>query len=469
MLIHCVIATKRTKLETQLVRYLDVPDVRVTIIKEDSIPWQRIVRSCGDIIIVDEGLIPKPIESGLGVLNNLPENPTTVVLHGRDSSEEHAQLVTAGADVVLFSGLSISRVVSAIETTVESRRQMLLKEQFERIGRLKPKIADFLSDSEVMQIFLEEVKSVIPSDTTLLILGETGVGKEHLAKAIHGESSRSNGPFVTVNVAALPEQLLESELFGHAQGAFTGADRARRGAFELAHRGTVFLDEIGEMPLHLQSKLLRVLQDFEVHPVGAESSVWVDVRIIAATNRDLTAEIDRGNFRNDLFYRLSVVTLTLPPLRDRPEDIPSLAERFLEMNCHRRGSEIQGFQEQTVEALVNYSWPGNVRELMNVIERAVLLCKSDLISLDDLPQIFQRGIKSEMFMGDLVFPSESWKNKTLHQVRKEVLEHTDKAYLAMLLRETKGRVGQAARRAGIHPRGLYDIMKRLGIRKEDFK
>lgn len=469
MLIHCVVATKHTKLETKLVRYLDVPDVRVTTIKLDSIPWQRIVRSCGDIIIVDEALIPKPVESGIGILNNLPESPTTVVLHGRDSSEEHAQLVTAGADVVLFAGLSINRVVSAIETTVESRRQMLLKEQFDRLGRLKPKIADFLSDSEVMQIFLEEVKSVIPSDTTLLILGETGVGKEHLAKAIHSESTRSNGPFVTVNVAALPEQLLESELFGHAQGAFTGADRARRGAFELAHRGTVFLDEMGEMPLHLQSKLLRVLQDFEVHPVGAESSVWVDVRVIAATNRDLEAEVALGNFRKDLFYRLSVVTLTLPSLRERLEDIPVLAERFLEMNCQRRGCEIKGFQDQTIEALAQYSWPGNVRELMNVIERAVLLCKSDLISLDDLPQIFHRGIKDGGLLEEFIFSPESWQKKTLHQVRKEVLERADKTYLTMLLKETKGRVGEAARRAGIHPRGLYDIMKRLDIRKEDFK
>lgn len=469
MLIHFVIATRHQKLETRLKRYLDVPDVRVTAIQDGPTAWQSVVISCGDIIVIDEAIVPKPVESGLTILNNLPENPTTVVLHDDDSPEEQAQLVTAGADVVLFAGLSTKSVVSAIETTVESRRQMLTKDRFEKLGKSKPVIADFVSDSVIMQLFMEEVKPVVPSDTTLLILGETGVGKEHLAKAIHSESTRSAGPFVTVNVAALPETLLESELFGHAQGAFTGADRARRGAFELAHRGTVFLDEIGEMPLHLQSKLLHVLQDYEIHPVGSESSVWVDVRIMAATNRDLESEVSTGNFRKDLYYRLSVVTLTLPPLRERPEDIPSLATRFLELNCQKRGSEIEGFEENTLEALVNYEWPGNIRELMNVIERAVLLSKNDSISLNDLPQIFHRGIASDLSLPDFAHPHESWKKMTLHQVREKVLEQTDKSYLTMLLKEADGRVGDVARRAGLHPRGLYDIMKRIGLRKEDFK
>ena len=204
--------------------------------------------------------------------------------------------MAAGADVVLYSGISEKSLAEAIERTLESRRQLHQIDRFDRKGSSRPRIDDFISDSGKMQMFMDEVHQIIPSSSVLLITGETGVGKEHLAKAIHAESPRSAGPFIAVNTAALPEQLLESELFGHEQGAFTGAVRSRRGAFELAHGGTIFLDEIGEMPLHLQTKLLRVLQDYEVQPVGSEAPIWVDVRIIAASNRNLEEEVAAGNF-----------------------------------------------------------------------------------------------------------------------------------------------------------------------------
>lgn len=422
------------------------------------------------MFVVSKSLIPRPIESSVTMLNNLPEKPTTIILDDQDSSEEHANLLSSGADVVLYTGISQDSLMEAIESTLDSRRQFYYVDRIDQRGRIKPRLNDFVSNCEDMQRFLDEVQQIVNSDSSLLLLGETGVGKEHLSKSIHAESHRSQGPFIPINMAAIPEQLMESELFGHEQGAFTGAVRSRRGAFELAHGGTIFLDEIGEMSFHMQSKLLRVLQDFEFTPVGGETPVWVDVRVIAATNKDLEEEIRKGNFRQDLYYRLSVITLTIPPLRKRKQDIPALANHFLNLYNMKIGREINLFSPLTMEALCHYSWPGNIRELMNVIERAILLCKSDNISIDNLPGIFQT--KSSPSLDLPMFNNlelDTWKGKTLAQVKEQVLHLVEKNYLEMILEQTRGRVGEAAEIAGIHPRGLYGKMKKLGLDKTDFK
>ena len=470
MLIRLVMAVEDKNLEAYFRRRLSLSDVRVECFSTSPDVWQQVVQSCGDIIVISESVIPRPAEGGISFLSGLPENPITIVLHDRDSSEEFAQMTAAGADVVLFKGISKKSLVEAIETTLESRRQLIKKDQFDRRGTGNPKISDFLSESENMRIFMDEVQRVIPGDTPMLIMGETGVGKEHLAKAIHAEGPRSTGPFIAVNTAAVPEQLLESELFGHEQGAFTGAIRYRRGAFELAHGGTIFLDEIGEMPLHLQAKLLRVLQDYEFRPVGGENSVWADVRVIGATSRDLEEEVNAGNFRRDLYYRLSVLTLTIPPLRLRKEDIPNMARRFVNFYRHKIRGDITRISESAMAALQGYDWPGNVRELMNVIERAVLLCKNDEISSVDLPQAFHNAASrgGRTLFGE-PFNTEAWIHKSLAEVQQEVQDQVERVYLEMVLEKTRGRVGDAARIAGIHPRGLYNKMKRLGLRKEDFK
>jgi transcriptional regulator with PAS, ATPase and Fis domain len=470
MLLRLTLAIKGSDLQRHLARKFSQSDVRVDAFGHFSNHWQRIVRNCGDIIVISEELILHPLDVGISTLNGLPEQPTTVVLSDTDDSEKQAQLTAAGADVVLYAGISRKGLVEAIETTLESRRQFIHKEWFGRKGLPFPKMSDFTSNSQNMQLFIEEVQHITASQAPVLLLGETGVGKEHLAKAIHAESPRSSGPFIAVNTAALPEQLLESELFGHEQGAFTGASRSRRGAFELAHGGTLFLDEIGEMPLHLQTKLLRVLQDFEIRPVGAETPIWVDVRVIAATNQDLEKEIETKNFRRDLYYRLSVVTLTIPPLRERREDIPAMGRRFINYYRHKIGKEVTGLDETVMEALSRYDWPGNVRELMNVIERAMLLCRTGTISLSDLPNIFSSDSDnlSASRMENLIDVS-GWPRKTLPQVQKEVLDQVEQLYFSMVLKETRGRVGEAAGMAGIHPRGMYNKLKRLGIRKEDFK
>jgi two-component system response regulator AtoC len=470
MLIRVALAVRDRDMQKHLAQDLSGLDVRVELFGQAPLAWQKILRSGCDVIVIAESIIPPPTETGIMILNQLPESPTTVIIHGDDSSEQHAALAAAGADVVLYAGVSKRSLSEAIETTLESRRQFIQKRQSYRRGFTEPKISDFASESQAMQIFMDEVLQVIPSDSPMLLLGETGVGKEHLAKAIHAQSPRSIGPFISVNTAAMPEQLLESELFGHEQGAFTGAIRYRRGAFELAHGGTIFLDEIGEMPLYMQTKLLQVLQNYEVRPIGGENTTWVDVRVIAATSRDLEAETAQNGFRQDLYFRLSVLTLKIPPLRYRKEDIPAMVRRFLALYRHKLSREVDGISAQAVIALTNHDWPGNVRELMNVMERAVLLCKTNELGIVDLPSTFG----SDGSVTRSIFPLEDfgqteWLNKPLREVQKDVLDQVERRYLELALKKTGGRVGQAARIAGIHPRGLYNKMKRLDLRKEGFK
>jgi two-component system response regulator AtoC len=470
MLIRVGLSVKSKYMQAHLEEALSQFDVRVESFGHPRSAWQKVVRSGCDVIVISETLIPPPTDNGIAMLNELPENPTTVIIHGSDSAEEHAQLAAAGADVVLFAGISPKSMLEALETTLESRRQFIRMKRFERRGLSEPKIADFVSESHVMQLFMEEVRQVIPSDSPILLLGETGVGKEHLAKAIHAESPRSAGPFISVNMAGVPEQLLESELFGHEQGAFTGAIRYRRGAFELAHGGTIFLDEIGDIPLHMQVKLLQVLQNYEIKPVGGENTLELDVRVIAATNKKMEDEIARGNFRQDLYYRLSVLMQTIPPLRNRREDIPTLVRRFIAYYRYKIGREVNGISDQALKALCSYDWPGNVRELMNVIERAILLCKTDAINIVELPHVFHSDIAAlNVPLSGIRFESTEWMDKTLPEVQKEIMDQVEKLYLQQVFKQTRGRVDKAARIAGIHPRGLFTKMKRLGLRKEDFK
>lgn len=470
MLIRVGVAIKDSRLQSYLAKKLSDTDVRVEVFGPPRSVWKNALRSGMDVIVISDAFVLRPLDNGIAILNELPESPTTIIIHGSDSLEEHAQLAAAGADVVLYAGLSRTRLYEAIDSALESRRQFIQRKRIDRRGMVEPKISDFVMESRAMQVFIEDVQQIIPSDSPILLTGETGVGKEHLAKAIHAQGPRSVGPFISINMAAMPENLLESELFGHEQGAFTGALRYRRGAFELAHGGTIFLDEIGEMPLHLQTKLLRVLQDYEVKPLGGENIIELDVRVIAATNRDLETAVTEGTFRQDLYYRLSVLMLTIPPLRYRKEDIPAMVRRFTTLFRYKIGREISGFSEPALSALCRYDWPGNVRELMNVVERAILLCRTQEIGMAELPNFFH---------GDVAVNGANWPgvmletddllSKTLPEIQQEVIDQVERIYLERVLSKTKGRINQAARIAGIHSRGLYNKMKRLGLRKEDFK
>ncbi|HWO29866.1 MAG TPA: sigma-54 dependent transcriptional regulator [Candidatus Acidoferrum sp.] len=242
---------------------------------------------------------------------------------------------------------------------------------------------EIIGASAALRSVLSLVSKVAPTDATVLVTGETGTGKELVARAIHGRSRRSSRTFVTVNCAAIPRDLIASELFGHEKGAFTGATQRRLGRFELAEGGTIFLDEVGELPAETQIALLRVLQEREFERVGGMRSIKTNVRVIAATNRDFRAAITAGNFRSDLFYRLSVFPIEIPPLRERQEDIPVLVEYFIDRYARKVGKNIRGLSKETLDALQSYSWPGNIRELQNVIERSVIVCETEDFSVDE--------------------------------------------------------------------------------------
>jgi len=433
--------------------------------------WEALMRKDFDVLVMQRELLPESPRDFLRSLQSLPDPPGVIVLSEHEHPKERAELLSSGAIAVLSAGLPDTLLAEAL-VALASRHG---NEVLERLGAERTEkrstLDDFASSSAAMQRFLTIARRVVDGDSPLLILGETGVGKERLARSIHAESRRSAGPFITVHCGAIPETLLESELFGHEKGAFTGAIRARRGLFELAHRGTIFLDEIGEMPLHLQVKLLRALEDRRIRRLGGETATSVDVRILAATNRPLEREVEDGRFRADLYYRLAVVALTVPPLRERAEDVPALAKTFLERSRRKLGREPIDFSREALGALSRHTWPGNVRELMNVVDRAALLCSGREIEIADLrgdplgtqaeaPPTPKRPQPTEAGAAGI---------KRFAQEREVLIRGFEADYLQRLLHETAGRIGRAARLAGLNERTLYGMMKRHRIQKEDFR
>jgi DNA-binding NtrC family response regulator len=471
MLLRIVIAVADQQLRRKLRPLFEKSDTIIETISDYSRLWKKISRKTCDVVALSRDLVRDRALEQINNLKQLRDAPLVVVFSEGDSEEERVQLITAGCDAVLNSGLSCKKLGSALNAILNKRRKAAPVIQAARPKVAEPEISDFVAQSPAMQKFVKIIPRVAKSNSSVLILGETGVGKERLAHVLHAESPRSEGPFIAVHCGALPESLLESELFGHEQGAFTGATRARRGCFELAHLGTIFLDEIGEMPLHLQSKLLRVLENHEIRRVGSEKAVTVDVRVMTATNRDLEEEVKTKQFRRDLYYRLNVVSLTIPPLRERVEDIPDLVASYIDYLGPRIGCPVSGITEEALEALSQYSWPGNVRELINVIERAMLLCENDVITIDDLPQSITglEGVSlQELSQDPGAFPEE-WLQKPLKDARREILEQFERSYLTSLLTLTNGRIGEAAKKAGIDSRSLFDKMKQYGFNKKDFR
>ncbi|MBI5463279.1 MAG: sigma 54-interacting transcriptional regulator [Gammaproteobacteria bacterium] len=310
--------------------------------------------------------------------------------------------------------------------------------------------AEIVTANPSMETLLAEAKLVADSNASVLIQGESGTGKELLAKAIHLASPRATHPFVAINCAAIPEQLLESELFGHARGAFTGAVSAHKGLFQIASGGTVLLDEIGDMPLALQSKLLRVLQDQEIRPIGSTQSVRVDVRIISATHQVLEQAVAENQFREDLYYRLNVVSLNMPPLRDRREDIPLLAHHFLKTLHEKHRHSVNGFTPEAMEALIAYEWPGNVRHLFNTVEQCCVLCTAPLIPAS----LVIRALREK--------PVEIL-------TYSEAKQHFEREYLIQLLKLTNGQITEAARLAGRNRTEFYRLLQRNHLTPAMFK
>ncbi|MCA8952934.1 MAG: sigma 54-interacting transcriptional regulator, partial [Planctomycetes bacterium] len=332
---------------------------------------EHVAQRDGDLVVIGAELLGEPVGETVAALRQVPGNPELVVVSSGETAAERARLLAAGCLAVVSSEVPDDAFRETLGTLIRKRREALLLVRGAGAGE-DGSFGDYISNTAGAARFLRLARKLSQSDSTVLISGETGVGKERLARAIHAQGPRAQAPFVVVNCGAIPESLLESELFGHEKGAFTGAVRAHRGYFELAHRGTIFLDEIGEMPLHLQVKLLRALQERAIQRIGSEAPLQVDVRIMAATNRALLVEMEEKRFRPDLYYRLSVVTLDVPPLRERREDIPALVQSYFEQFRARIPTVAERVSDAAMQALQEYVWPGNIRELINVVERSVL-------------------------------------------------------------------------------------------------
>ncbi|MCK6470625.1 MAG: sigma-54 dependent transcriptional regulator [Planctomycetes bacterium] len=475
MIVRILLGIGKVPLRKRLLASLKGPDLVIELLSGRDRLWEQIAKLDGDVILISKEWLPEPIAESVTMIRNLPDAPWVVAVTTDENSADRARLLAAGCEAVLNENLPTSQFNDVLGALCAKRAAASQQSMSGFPEHTRASLNDFVSNSTVMRTFMETVRRVTASDASLLILGETGVGKERLARAIHAESKRSGGPFVAVNCGGLPESLLESELYGHEEGAFTGASRSRRGAFEMAHRGTIFLDEIGDLAHHLQVKLLRVLQEKEVQRIGSEKTFSVDVRVIAATNRNLEEEVAAKRFRQDLFYRLGVVALTIPPLRQRREDIPALVESYIQYFHARIGRSVDKIEPAALTALQNYQWPGNVRELINVLERAMLLTTSTTIRLEDLPAAISHTLPPPVGMPpaaqgqpNLNVPEE-WLHKPLKAVRRTMVDYVERAYLAGLLRETQGRIGETARRAGIEPRSLFEKMRRLNLHKEDFK
>ena len=404
-----------------------------------------------DVVLLDLML---PDRSGLDLLPDIKEfdpHLPVVVITAYSSVESAIEAMRRGAFHYVPKPFKNEEVLHLVRRAFE--RRMLLVENLELRTRLEG-MGEIVGTSRRIEEVFELMRRAAPARSTILVVGESGTGKELVARAIHRLSPRGEGPFVPVHTTAIPADLLESTLFGHVKGAFTGAVGARKGLFEAAHNGTLFLDEVGTISPETQTKLLRVIQEREIRRVGSVEAKAVDTRLVAATNTDLWQEVQKGNFREDLYYRLNVINIEMPPLRDRREDIPLLATHFLRQYSEENQREVEGFSSQVMDALSDYHWPGNVRELENAVERAVVLSRGGSIEVDELPQAV-RG-DSPSAPATTVFPAEGI------DFRGSVAE-----YQEHLIREALKRSGGIQRRAAgllkLSPTTLNEMIHRLGI------
>ena len=445
-----VVDDDRNLLELLKIRLDSAHYEAVTALREEE-AVEAVKAQTFDLAIVDLQLIQR---DGIALMEDLhlisPDLPV-LILTAHGSIESAVEAMKRGAYGYVTKPFEFSDLLLHIERALENRR---LASEITRLQGLLEHKYDFLNivaKSGKMQRVLEAVSRIAKTDSTVYIHGESGTGKELIAKAIHLASERKNKPFVALNCAAVPEPLLESELFGHERGAFTGAVRSRKGLFTQAHEGTLFLDEIGDMPPSTQAKLLRVLQERQFYPVGSEKSVEVDVRVVVATNKDLEEQVKQGVFREDLFYRIHVIPIYLPSLRERKEDIPSLVEHFISKFGQQMQKGVTGLTPEAMQKLMLHDWPGNVRELENVIEYAVAMTHHDLISEDLILQT--KGVVSQEPLKPL----------------KDAKDAFEKSYLIYLLEICKGNISRAAKLAGKYRADFYDLLRKHNLNVSDFK
>jgi len=404
-----------------------------------------------DVAIVDLQLEQQDGISLMEELHLLNPGMPVIILTAHGSIESAVDAMKRGAATYLTKPFDARELILHVERALETRRLTTEVSRLRELLAERYEFENIVARSGPMQRVLEVVARIAMTDATVYLHGESGTGKELIARAVHVASGRKEKPFVAINCAALPESLLESELFGHERGAFTGAVKTSKGLFLQAHEGTLLLDEIGDMPLSLQAKLLRVLQERQFYPVGGDQPREVDVRVIVATNKDLQKLVEQGAFREDLYYRIHVIPITLPPLRDRKEDIPLLVEHFLRKAGEQMKKEVKGFTPRALQRLMMHDWPGNVRELQNTIEYAMAMTREDMIT------------------EDLIFPAKQGTAGESVKSLKEAKELFEKGYLVNLLRATKGNVSGAAEMAGKYRADFYNLMKKYDLNPAEFK
>jgi two-component system response regulator GlrR len=422
----------------------------VTAAADEGEAKAAVVGQAFDLAILDLQLVRQDGISLMEELHRVSPGMPVIILTAHGSIESAVEAMKRGAFTYLTKPFDARELILHVEHALENRR---LASEINRLKGLLTERYDFeniVARSEAMQTVLEAVSRIAKTESTVYVRGESGTGKELIARAIHLASNRKDKPFVAVNCAALPETLLESELFGHEKGAFTGAVKSSKGLFAQAHEGSLFLDEIGDMPLSIQAKFLRVLQERQFYPVGSEHPLEVDVRVIVATNKDLEEHVKQGLFREDLYYRIHVIPVVLPPLRERKEDIPVLVDHFLKQFSDQMNKEIKGLTPLALQRLMLHDWPGNVRELENTIEYAVAMARQDIIA------------------EDLILPAKGTPEETIKPL-KEARETFEKGYLIRILELTRGNVSRAATLAGKYRADLYNLLKKYVINPSDFK
>jgi len=386
--------------------------------------------------------------SGLETLQQMRDSncdAAVVIISGHGNVETAVRATKLGAFDFIEKPLSIEKTMLTVRNALRQRRLEFVNEEL--TAELKQEYA-MIGESVAMRALRKQIAVVAPTDGRVLISGESGAGKELVARAIHAQSRRAGAPFVEVNSAAIPEELIESELFGHVKGAFTGATSAKKGKFELADGATLFLDEVSDMSANVQAKVLRVLEEQRFEPVGSNTPINVDVRVIAATNKRLDEEIEKGAFRSDLYFRLNVIPFEVPPLRERVEDIPLLVEHFNQHFALAYARSPKRFETKAIEAMQSYSWPGNVRELRNTVERVVIMHGKDRVGVKDLPAF-----------GDAEPPASSYRFPSF----KEASDAYHREFIQRKLDEAEGNVSRAAELMGIDRSHLYRRMRALGI------
>ena len=456
-----ILQVARTKAEGKsFQKWLEGRGFAVSLASDQDQALALADQSYFDLVLLAERLGGKSTGPFLERLVELFPETVVTVFSDKPRAEKAVAALHQGAFNYLATPGSQEELLEAVEAALEHRRQRRQRARRRRQSSVSYDVENLVGQSRAMQQVFRLIHKVAPTDSTVLILGESGTGKELVARAIHHHSHRREFPLVPVNCGAIPSELLESELFGHERGAFTGAVRSRVGRFELAQGGTIFLDEIGDMPPLLQVKILRVLQEHAFERVGGTRTIEVDLRIVAATNQDLASRVASGDFREDLYYRLNVVPITVPPLRQRRSDIPLLCQFFLERLSQQKGLELKELHPEVAERLVRYDWPGNVRELENLLERLVVLAEGEVIGPESLPPKMLDEAPLPEGQPEEELPALELPPGGLNL--KNALEQIERRLIAQALEQAGGVKAQAASLLGLNRTTLVQKLKKLG-------